>query len=55
MRPTLDIPRLKNVARLSKEKIARARGVSRGAVCKYLQVAPARNITWPLPEASDEG
>lgn len=54
MRHIIDILRLKYEAKLSNEKIARACGVSKGVVCKYLQLAGARGLIWPLPEGTDE-
>ena len=54
MRQFIEIMRLKYEAKLSNEKVARACGVSKGVVCKYLHLATARGITWPLPEGSDE-
>ena len=54
MRKIMDILRLKYEAKLSNEKIARACGVSKGVVCKYLHLADARGIGWPLPEGADE-
>jgi len=54
MRKIMDILRLKHEAKLSNEKIARACGVSKGVVCKYLHLAEARGVGWPLPEGADE-
>ena len=54
MRQFIEIMRLKYEAKLSNEKVARACGVSKGVVCKYLHLAAARGIAWPLPEGSDE-
>ena len=46
----IEILRLKCEARLSHEKIARAVGLSKGAVGKYVSMATAVGITeWPLP------
>lgn len=55
MRQITEILRLKFEAKLSNEKVARACGVSKGVVCKYLHLLAARGITWPLPEGTDEG
>jgi len=55
MRQIIDILRLKHEAKLSNEKIARACGVSKGVVSKYLHLAEARGLSWPLPEGTDEG
>ena len=49
MRKIMDILRLKHEAKLSNEKIARACGVSKGVVCKYLHLVEARGIRWPAP------
>ena len=54
MRKFMDILRLKHEAKLSNEKIARACGVSKGVVYKYLQLAKARGVGWPLPGSADE-
>ena len=54
MRQIIDIMRLKYEAKLSNEKVARACGVSKGVVCKYLHLAAARGLAWPLPEDTDE-
>lgn len=51
----IEILRLKYEARLSHEKIARAVGLSKGAVGKYVSMATAVGITeWPLPDGTDE-
>jgi transposase len=54
MRQITEIMRLKFEAKLSNEKVARACGVSKGVVCKYLHLVAARGISWPLPEGTDE-
>ena len=54
MRQIKDILRLKYEAKLSHEQIARACGLSKGAVGKYLTLAQARGIGWPLPDGLDE-
>ena len=54
MRQFIEIMRLKYEAKLSNQKVAQAAGVSKGAVSKYLHLAAARGITWPLPESADE-
>ena len=48
-----EILRLKHEAKLSHEKIAGAVGLSKGAVGKYVNLAKARGITWPLPPGMD--
>ncbi len=54
MRQITEILRLKFEAGLSHEKIARACGVSKGVVSKYVQLAQAKGISWPLPPEVDE-
>ena len=50
-----EVLRLKYDARLSHERIARAVGLSKGAVSKYVALAAAAGIAaWPLPEDVDE-
>jgi transposase len=54
MRRIKDILRLKYAAGLSHEKIARACGVSKGVVAKYVRLAQAADLSWPLPEGLDD-
>ena len=54
MRKVIEILRLKYEAELSHEKIACAVGLSKGAVAKYVALAKALEITWPLPPGMDE-
>lgn len=54
MNQFIEIMRLKYEAKLSNQKVALAAGVSKGAVSKYLHLAAARDIIWPLPEGTDE-
>lgn len=54
MRHITEILRLKHEAKLSHEKIARALGVSKGVVSKYVSLAQAKGVAWPLPGAMDE-
>ena len=54
MRQFIEIMRLKYEAKLSNQKVALAAGVSKGAVSKYLHLAAARGVTWPLPDGTDE-
>jgi transposase len=54
MRQITEILRLKHEAKLSHDKIARALGVSKGVVSKYVSLAQAKGLTWPLPESMDE-
>ncbi len=54
MKKIKDVLRLHYEANLSHRKIARACGISKGVVSKYLALAKARGIPWPLPEGWDE-
>ena len=54
MKKIIEVIRLKHEAKLSHEKIARACGLSKGAVNKYVSLAAAQGIGWPLPEGADE-
>ena len=50
-----EVLRLKYDARLSHERIARAVGLSKGAVSKYVALAAAAGVSaWPLPDGVDE-
>ena len=55
MRQLTDILRLKHAAGLSHAKIAAALGLSKGVVSKYVSLAKAKGVSWPLPEELDEG
>jgi hypothetical protein len=50
----IDVLRLKHDTDLSYEKIAKACGLFKGDVSKYLSLAAAKGIEWPLPEGMDE-
>jgi len=54
MKQITDVLRLKFEVGLSHEKIARALGLSKGAVAKYASLAEAQGISWPLPPEMDE-
>jgi transposase len=54
MRKLTEVLRLKFAAQLSHEQIGRAIGLSKGAVSKYVSLAKARGLSWPLPEGMDE-
>jgi len=54
MRKITEVLRLKFEAKLSHEKIGRAVGLSKGAVNKYVSLARAQGLSWPLPEGMDE-
>ena len=55
MRKIKDVLRLKFELKLSHQQIARATGVSKGAVTNYVQRALHKGLRWPLPEELDEG
>ena len=50
MKKIIEVLRLKHEANLSHEKIARACQLSKGVVSKYLSLAQAKGLGWPLPE-----
>ena len=54
MKKIIEVLRLKYEAKLSHEKIARACGISKGAVSNYISLATAKSLTWPLPDGLDE-
>jgi transposase len=54
MKKIIEVLRLKYEAKLSHEQIARACGLSKGAVSKYVSLAEAKGLNWPLPARSDE-
>lgn len=54
MRKIREILRLKHEAKLSHGRIASALGVSKSVVTKYISLAQARGIGWPLPEGQDD-
>jgi transposase len=54
MRKITEVLRLKFEAELSHATIARAVGLSKGAVGKVVSVAQAKGVRWPLPEGVDE-
>jgi len=54
MRQITEVLRLKYEAGLSHERIARACGLSKGVVGKYVSLAQVQGVTWPLPEDLDE-
>jgi hypothetical protein len=54
MRHIIEVLRLKHEARLSHARIAAACGLSKGVVGKYVSLAQAHGIGWPLPEGTDE-
>ena len=54
MRKITEVLRLKFEAKLSHATIARAVGLSKGAVNKYVSLAQAQGVSWPLPAGLDE-
>lgn len=54
MRKIIEVLRLKHEAGLSHERIASACGLSKGVVSKYVALAQAQGVTWPLPKGTDE-
>ena len=49
-----EILRLKYEAQLSQHQIAHSLGLSVGSVCKYLKLAQAQQLRWPLPAELSE-
>ncbi len=54
MKKIIEVLRLKYEAQLSHDKIARACQLSKGAVYKYVHLAKAKGVTWPLADDVDE-
>lgn len=54
MRKIRDVLRLRHTASLSLEEIARALKLSKGVVAKYLRLAQASGLNWPLPPELDD-
>ncbi len=54
MRKIRDVLRYRHSPGLSLEAIARALKISKGVVAKYLRLASAAGVTWPIPEALDD-
>jgi len=54
MRKIREVLRYRHSAGLSLEAIARALKLSKGVVAKYLKLAGAAGLTWPLPEPLDD-
>ena len=54
MRKVREILRLKYEAKLSHGKIAKVLGISKGVVTKYVALAQAKGIDWPVPEEQDD-
>jgi transposase len=51
MRKIRDVLRYRHTTDLSLEAISRALDLSKGVVAKYVKLAAAANLGWPLPEA----
>ena len=54
MRKIKDVLRLKYEAGLTHDRIARACGVAKGTVAKYVERAQAAGLSWPLPADLDD-
>lgn len=54
MRKIRDVLRYRYSAGLSLEAIARALNLSKGVVAKYVRLAGAAGLSWPLPEELDD-
>ena len=54
MRKIRDVLRYRHSARLSLEVTARALSLSKGVVAKYLKLATAAGISWPIPDDLDD-
>ena len=54
MRKIRDVLRYRHSAGLSLEAIARALKISKGVVAKYLRLAMAAGLSWPIPDALDD-
>jgi transposase len=54
MQQIKEVLRLHYEAKLAYSQIALACGLSKGVISKYLSVAKAQGIGWPLPEGMDE-
>jgi len=54
MRKIRDVLRYRHSAGLSLEAIARALKISKGVVAKYVRLAEAAGLSWPIPEALDD-
>ena len=54
MRKIRDVLRYRHSTGLSLDAIARALNLSKGVVAKYLRLAAAVGLTWPLPDDLDD-
>jgi hypothetical protein len=55
MRKIRDVLRYRYSTQLSLEAIARALKISKGVVAKYLKLATAAVISWPIPQELTDG
>jgi transposase len=55
MRKIKDVLRLHYEGQLSRTRIGKALGLSKGVVSKYLSLFEAQGLRWPLPDDWDEG
>ena len=54
MRKIRDVLRYRHSAGLSLEAISRALNLSKGVVAKYIRLASAAGLGWPLPDELDD-
>lgn len=54
MRKIRDVLRYRHSTQLSFAAIARALNISKGVVAKYLRLAEAAGLSWPLPDELDD-
>ena len=54
MQQIKEVLRLHHEAKLTYSQIALACGLSKGVISKYVSLAKAQGIGWPLPEGMDE-
>jgi transposase len=54
MRKIRDVLRYRHSAGLSLDAIARALNLSKGVVAKYIRLASAAGLGWPLPDELDD-
>ena len=54
MRKIRDVLRYRHSAGLSLDATARALNISKGVVAKYIRLAAAAGLTWPLPDDLDD-
>ena len=54
MKKITEVLRLKYAGGFSHAQIGQACGISKGAVSKYVSLAAAHGLTWPLPADLDE-